>query len=216
MSKPTEERDVYYIPPNFLTTGRLFGGMLRIRNAIEAGILVLGTGIPIFKLPLSLTARIIILCLITLPLGIFAIVGLDGDSLSEFVINWFKWLFNRRILYRSDVEVQHNEEVPASPVADLNQPPEELGIRVQKRRTKKKAKIKREPKELIWPATPKTQKARPFENCTEDLVPVMDIKNGIIHMSDGRFIKILELNRSISSSAVPVSKRASYRLLPAG
>jgi hypothetical protein len=194
MSKPTEERDVYYIPPNFLTTGRLFGGMLRIRNAIEAGILVLGTGIPIFKLPLSLTARIIILCLITLPLGIFAIVGLDGDSLSEFVINWFKWLFNRRILYRSDVEVQHNEEVPASPVADLNQPPEELGIRVQKRRTKKKAKIKREPKGAHLASNSKDRKKHGrVENCTEDLVPVMDIKNGIIHMSDGRFIKILEV-----------------------
>ena len=64
MSKPNEEQDIYYIPPNFLTGGRLFGGMIRARNAIEACVLVLLTGIPIIKLPLSLTARIIILCLI--------------------------------------------------------------------------------------------------------------------------------------------------------
>ena len=47
MSKPNEERDIYYIPPNFLASGRLFGGMIRARNAIEACVLVLLTGIPI-------------------------------------------------------------------------------------------------------------------------------------------------------------------------
>ena len=60
MSKPNEERDIYYIPPNFLASGRLFGGMIRARNAIEACVLVLLTGIPIIKLPMSLTVRIII------------------------------------------------------------------------------------------------------------------------------------------------------------
>ena len=44
MSKPNEERDIYYIPPNFLASGRLFGGMIRARNAIEACVLVLLTG----------------------------------------------------------------------------------------------------------------------------------------------------------------------------
>ena len=84
MSKPNEERDIYYIPPNFLASGRLFGGMIRARNAIEACVLVLLTGIPIIKLPMSLTVRIIILCLLPLPLGIFGIIGFEGDSLSEF------------------------------------------------------------------------------------------------------------------------------------
>ena len=32
MQRPNEEMDVYYIPPNFLTSGRLFGGMIRVRN----------------------------------------------------------------------------------------------------------------------------------------------------------------------------------------
>ena len=91
MSKPNEERDIYYIPPNFLASGRLFGGMIRARNAIEACVLVLLTGIPIIKLPMSLTVRIIILCLLPLPLGIFGIIGFEGDSLSEFAINWVRW-----------------------------------------------------------------------------------------------------------------------------
>lgn len=86
MSKPNEDRDVYYIPPNFLTSGRLFGGMIRARNAIEACVLVLLTGVPIIKLPFSLTTRIIILCLVSLPLGIFGVIGFEGDSLSEFAV----------------------------------------------------------------------------------------------------------------------------------
>ena len=94
---------MYYIPPNFLTSGRLFGGMIRVRNAIEACVLVLLTGIPILQLPFSLTTRIVILCLITLPLGVFGVVGIDGDSLSEFVFNWCRWLIRRRMLYRTDV-----------------------------------------------------------------------------------------------------------------
>ena len=32
-----EELDVYVIPPNFIESGKLFGGMFKLRNAIEAG-----------------------------------------------------------------------------------------------------------------------------------------------------------------------------------
>ena len=99
-----EELDVYVIPPNFIEGGKLFGGMFKMRNAIEAGILAGGSGTFILKLPVSLTAKIIILCIISLPLAIFGLIGVDGESLSEFVINVFKFLRNRRTLYRSDID----------------------------------------------------------------------------------------------------------------
>ena len=104
MSKRNEDRDVFFIPPNFLTSGRLFGGSIRFRNAIEASILVLITAFPIIKLPLDLTPKIMLLCLLPLPLGIFGVLGVEGESLSEFVLNWLKWLTNRRTLYRTDEE----------------------------------------------------------------------------------------------------------------
>ena len=99
-----EELDVYVIPPNFIEGGKLFGGMFKMRNAIEAGILAGGCGILVFKLPVTLTTKIIILCVTALPLAIFGLMGVDGESLSEFVINVFKFLRNRRTLYRSDVD----------------------------------------------------------------------------------------------------------------
>ena len=151
MNNHSEEREVYFIPPNFLTQGRLFGGVIRARNAIEACVLVLLTAIPIWSLPFSVTTRVIILCLITLPLGVFGLIGLDGDSLSEFLINWLKWLTHRRKLYRSD-------KIPTDDV--------------KSRRGRRKRKR---------------------DQIAENAVPVKDIRNGIIETTDGRYLKILEV-----------------------
>ena len=64
----SEERDVYYIPPNFIEGGTLMGGMFKTRNAIEAAILGTVVGWPVLHLSFSLQTRIIILCLTALPL----------------------------------------------------------------------------------------------------------------------------------------------------
>ena len=139
MANKNEERDVYFIPPNFLTGGRLFGGSIRMRNAVEAGILVLVTGIPLFRLPFPLMTRIILLCLITLPLGILGIAGFEGVSLSEFAMNWVKWLSHRRILYSTDTEpdikIRTARRKPTQRVSQSQRhaPPQNLGIKVKTR-----------------------------------------------------------------------------------
>ena len=46
-----------------MESGTLFGGAFKLRNALEAGTLVLAIGLPVFRLPISLTMRIILLCL---------------------------------------------------------------------------------------------------------------------------------------------------------
>lgn len=186
MQRPNEEMDVYYIPPNFLTSGRLFGGMIRVRNAIEACVLVLLTGIPILQLPFSLTTRIVILCLITLPLGVFGVVGIDGDSLSEFVFNWCRWLIRRRMLYRTDVSPTKQ------PITNLSrqrhQPPDSLDIELVQKPVKHSRR--HIPK---GDSTKQPHRKSRKEIWTEDLIPVRNIQNGIIHLSDGHYIKILEV-----------------------
>lgn len=53
------DHDIYIIPPNFIETGTILGGMFKIRNAIEAGILAVAIGVPVFLfVPMGLTARI--------------------------------------------------------------------------------------------------------------------------------------------------------------
>ena len=95
-----EERDTYLIPPNFIEGGTLMGGMFKTRNAIEAGILGALTALPVLNLGISLTMRIIILCLTTLPLVLLALIGVGGGSLSEFILQFFSFLRNRRVLDR--------------------------------------------------------------------------------------------------------------------
>ena len=93
-----EELDTYTIPPNFMESGTLFGGALKLRNALEAGTLVLAIGLPVFRLPISLTMRIILLCLTALPLGLIALIGVSGESLSSFIFSFFRFLKKRRIV----------------------------------------------------------------------------------------------------------------------
>ena len=56
MSKQNEH-DIYLIPPNFIEGGTVFGGMLKLRNVIEAGIIALIIGFPICMLGVSLIAK---------------------------------------------------------------------------------------------------------------------------------------------------------------
>lgn len=217
MSKSNEERDIYYIPPNFLASGRLFGGMIRARNAIEACVLVLLTGIPIIKLPMSLTVRIIILCLLPLPLGIFGIIGFEGDSLSEFAINWVRWFIHRRSLYRSDVTIPETARKQKKRIweQEATKPPKELGIRIKQPRKKRKRPTKTE-KQLNKNNRKMVPSHKKQVTYSEDFVPVKDIRNGIIEMEDGRYIRVLEVEpinfllRSTSEQKNIVASFASW------
>ena len=122
-----EERDVYFIPPNFIEGGTLMGGMVKTRNAVEAGLLGALTALPVLRLNLSLTARVIILCLTTLPLVLVALIGINGESLSSFAVQFVNYLRNRRVLDQSGTGARKSllpswvqKDSPASPeVEDL-------------------------------------------------------------------------------------------------
>ena len=75
MTQP-EETPVSFIPSNFIEKGKILNGTFDIRNAIESIVLSLAIGIPVFHLPLSLTARIIILCMTALPAAMVALIGI--------------------------------------------------------------------------------------------------------------------------------------------
>lgn len=112
MSKQKDsEFETYTIPPNFIEGSTLFGGLFKLRNAIEAGVLAIGAGLPVFLLNIPLTTRIIVLCLTALPLALLGLFGVSGECLSSFIFAFFKWLKNRRV-----VGVVSEKEAPAKPV----------------------------------------------------------------------------------------------------
>lgn len=164
-----KERDIFLIPPNFLNEGSLFGGMLKLRNTLEAVILVVGVTIPILKITVfSFTAKIILLCLTALPIGIFALIGIGGESLTAFLLNFFCFLQNRKMQYRSDAMPE--QECRRSVWQSEGEWPEEYGEEEKPKKSRKIAKGKAN---------------EPF--------PVEKIENGICYLRDKRYIKIIEV-----------------------
>ncbi len=100
MNRDPNELDTYVIPPNFIEGGTVFGGLFKLRNVIEAGILALLVGVPVFLLDVSVTVKVLVLCLTALPLGFLALIGVSGESLSSYIFGFFKYVKNRRILGR--------------------------------------------------------------------------------------------------------------------
>ena len=95
----------FYIPSNFEDSGKLMG-LFGIRNVIEAGVLSLPIAFLVFKLvPLGLTWKIIISAVFVVPIGGFALLGINDDPLTVFAKSWWNWLKNRRIMeYRGEVK----------------------------------------------------------------------------------------------------------------
>ena len=103
------EHDTYIIPPNFIDSGTFFGGMFKARNAIEAGAVLLLVGVPVFSLGLSLTVKIIILCLTALPLALLALIGVSGESLTSFAYIFLCYLKKRRVIGSVSEEIKQEK-----------------------------------------------------------------------------------------------------------
>ena len=91
----TEEQHPVFIPRNFIEKGTFMGGMFKIRNAIEGGVLAILITIPVINLPLTLTVRIIILCMTALPAAMISLIGIGGESITAFLMNALRFLKNR-------------------------------------------------------------------------------------------------------------------------
>lgn len=98
MGQNDGEFDVYYIPPNFIESGTVMGGLFKLRNTVEAGILAFCAGVPAIMLGPDITSKVLILCFTALPLAIFALIGVSGESLFSYIWGVLKFLRKRRVL----------------------------------------------------------------------------------------------------------------------
>ena len=97
-----EYRNVYAIPANYTDSGKLLGGMVETRNAVEAVFLVALVGYPeLMWIPMSATIRIVVMTVTLLPLGVMAVMGIDGDSLLQYLGHIIAfWVHRRRLHFR--------------------------------------------------------------------------------------------------------------------
>ena len=162
------DHDIYIIPPNFIETGTFFGGMFRARNVIEAGILALAIGTPVFLcLPFGLTARIIALCLTALPVALVALIGISGESLLQFLITFLKYLRNRRVV-GGDGEQPCEKTAPSKSAGKhlKQKPPKERKPKAPKRRRSGEADFPAEFDEVRGYEI--REKLRPKKNAKKD------------------------------------------------
>ena len=95
-----EENKYYVIPANYTDSGKWLGGLLSFRNAVETVILLAGLGyVEGALIPMNGTVRIIVMVLTMLPLGLITMMGIDGDSLFEYIGHIFKFLRRKRKLH---------------------------------------------------------------------------------------------------------------------
>lgn len=71
-----EFNTTFAIPANYTDSGKIFGGMLEPRNAVEALILILAVGYPeLMLIPMATTIRIVVMTVTLIPIGILAAMG---------------------------------------------------------------------------------------------------------------------------------------------
>lgn len=191
-----EDLDAYIIPPNFIEGGTLLGGLFKARNAVEAGILALLTGLPVLSLGISLSTRIIILCLTTLPLVMLALIGVAGGSLSSFIILFFTFLHNRRVLSRdgqpqerpSQLRKLHFSTLWGKAAATES---EDTVDSPPKSRNRYQINFK-ERKVTQFKTFISEDTVKPL-NQISNYIPIEKVEHGIIYTRDHRYIKLIEV-----------------------
>ena len=190
-----EERDVYVIPPNFIEGGTLLGGMFKTRNVIEAGVLGLLVGLPVLNLGISLTTRVIILCLTALPLVLVALIGISGSSLSAFILQFFRFLRNRRVLSREPMTDSGKQKKPVLPSwLRKKQPEQETQEQEAAPVSRSSLRFDRKARKVTQHKTflPPEEKVKPL-NPLAEYVPIEKIENGVIYTRDHRYVKVVEV-----------------------
>ncbi len=95
-----EYSNVYAIPANYTDSGKLLGGMVETRNAVETLLLVALVGYPeLAWIPMSTTIRIVVMTVTLLPLAVVSFMGIDGDSLLQYLGHIVAFFVHRRKLH---------------------------------------------------------------------------------------------------------------------
>ena len=98
-----EEPTVYSIPANYIDSGRILNGMLKTRNAIEAGFAVFFGFVFLSMIPFSSSSiKVTVMTAILGPIGIFCIVGVNDGPASSFVHSMLHWRFKRGVMKFND------------------------------------------------------------------------------------------------------------------
>ena len=114
-----EEREytnIYASPANYTDSGKLFGGMVETRNAVEAGIMVALVGYPeLVLISMDATMRIVVMTVTLLPLAVVSLMGIDGDSLLQYLGHMIRFCLHRRTLHFRRIGYRYDQKEVKKP-----------------------------------------------------------------------------------------------------
>ena len=209
MATKKENFDIFAIPRNFGEDGISFNGISR-RNLVEGVILAIGSGYPMFiYLPVSLSVRVILLCFVSLPLFFVGLVGMGGESLSQFFVTVLKWIFTRRKLryYIDTGEPEAPQEKGFARIKALFRKRDYDAIQYKKLRKPRRNTWSQLFNRLFMANSKSSEKnsensdsstapakSRQIKNMAQAFFPVEDIRSGMIITKDKRYVKIVEIH----------------------
>lgn len=105
-----EYENIFAIPANYTDSGKMLGGLLEPRNAIEALILLVVIGYPeLFLIPMPSTLRIVVMTVTLIPTLILSAMGINGDSLFQYIGHMIKFLIKKRKLHLRRVGYKYDQ-----------------------------------------------------------------------------------------------------------
>ena len=138
--------------------------------------LAVGSAIPLFYLPMAFNIRLMIVIAVSVPLGVFGVVGIGGDSLTQFVAHWFRFMKRRRIVTptpQGNLEANRHRHLRLISKRyrvvyydDSNTLPHNAQV-LQRKADRHGKLVKRQ--------------------TLYDLLPIEKIENGILHTTDDRY-----------------------------
>lgn len=105
-----EYENIFAIPANYTDSGKMLGGLLEPRNAIEALILLVVIGYPeLFLIPMPSLLRIVVMTVTLIPTLILSAMGINGDSLFQYIGHMIKFLIKKRKLHLRRVGYKYDQ-----------------------------------------------------------------------------------------------------------
>lgn len=140
-----ERVDVYTIPPNFAKEGTIFSGRIEARNAVEAAILVFLLLQVLLSLDIGVRGKIYVGVIVILPIAIFSVLGVQGERLTSFIFQFFRYLGKRRILTSPDARYRLKRNRRMKKQENRKQRPQKQkgGVKNRKRSKRTEAEAQR-------------------------------------------------------------------------
>lgn len=119
--RKNDSSTLYVIPENFIEGGRIFNGMFKLRNFVEAVLIAAVFALVALSLPITnLTARISVVITMVLPPFFIGVTGINDEPLSIFLRSVMRWRKNHaKMVYnnqtgvytKSPLEVMMSEDI---------------------------------------------------------------------------------------------------------